>query len=110
MVSDAGERWLGSGPVDLLDERRSIKAGEEARIAVRPMQPSAWQEVQPGDALHLRERVGQTLGVAIVAECVGVPHDAPLRLDAIRLRPGAALLERRDNPWGPARWLRRFLR
>ncbi len=92
LVTESGETRLGSGPIDLLDERRSIKPGQTGRVAIRPMDPSDWREVGTSDALHLRERVGQTLGVATVKERVGVPDEAPLRLDAIPLRPGAVRL------------------
>jgi hypothetical protein len=92
-----GETWLGSGPIDLLDERRSIKPGEAGRVAIRPMDPSAWRTVGAEDVLHLRERVGQTLGIATVRARVGVPDAAPLRFDAVPLRPGEVLLERRES-------------
>jgi hypothetical protein len=92
-----GESWLGSGPIDLLGEQRSIKPGEAGEVAIRPMDPSAWRTVGPQDVLHLRERVGQTLGVATVRERVDVPDQASLRRDAVPLRPGEALLERREG-------------
>lgn len=96
LVAGADETWLGSGPVDLLDERRSIKPGHTGRVAIRPMYPTAWQHVDTEHVLHLRERIGQTLGIATVTARVDVPDDAPLRLDAVRRRPGeVAYLERR---------------
>ncbi len=97
LVAEDCETWLGSGPLDLLDERRSIKPGEKGRVAIHPMDPSAWRRVGTSDVLHLRERVGQTLGIATVRERVGVPDEAPLRLDAVPLRPGEVRLERREN-------------
>ncbi len=96
-VAEDGETWLGSGPIDLLDERRSIKPGEAGRVAIRPMDPSAWRGVGTSDVLHLREAVGQTLGGATVQERVGVPEEAPLRLDAVPLRPGEVRLKRREG-------------
>ncbi len=96
LVGD-GETWLGSGPIDLLDERRSIKPGEAGRVAIRPMDPSAWRTVGPQDVLHLRERVGQTLAIATVQDRIRVPDEAPLQFDAVPLRPGEARLERRGS-------------
>jgi len=96
LVGD-GETWLGGGPIDLLDERRSIRPGEIGRVPIRPMDPSAWRAVGPKDLLHLRERVGQTLGIATVRDRVAVPDTAPLRLDAVPLRPGEVFLERRES-------------
>jgi hypothetical protein len=81
----------------LLDERRSIKPGEAGRVAIRPMDPAAWRGVGTSNVLHLRERVGQTLGVATVQERIGVPEEAPLRLDAVPLRPGQVRLVRRES-------------
>jgi hypothetical protein len=100
LVSGDGETWLGSGPLDLRDERRSIKPGESGRVAIHPMNPSAWRGVDAQCVLHLRERVGQTLGVATVMERVDVPDAAPLRLDAVPLRPGEVYLERREGLLG----------
>jgi hypothetical protein len=91
------ETWVGSGPIDLLEGRRSIKPGTTGSVAIRPMDPTAWRTVSQHDVLHLRERVGQTLGVAVVRERIDVPHDAPLRHDAVPLRPGQALLEHRES-------------
>lgn len=91
-VNGDGERWLGSGPIDLVN-CLSIKPGATGPIRIRPMDPSAWLDVQAETVLHLRERVGQTLGVATVVDRVGVPDAAPLRLGAVPLRPGEALLE-----------------
>lgn len=97
LVPDSEPTVVGSGPVDLLDGRRSIRPGETGRVAVHPMDPSAWRGVADGSVLHLRERPGQTLGVAVVRERVGVPDAAPLRLDAVPLRPGATPLVRQDG-------------
>lgn len=97
LVRGSDETCVGSGPLDLLDEQRSIKPGQSGRIAIRPMDPSAWRQVDDGSLLHLRERVGQTLGVATVEERVGVPDAAPLRLDAVPLRPGEQRLVHRDG-------------
>ncbi|MCL3862527.1 hypothetical protein [Actinotalea sp. K2] len=91
------ERCLGSGPIDLLDGRRSIKPGDSGRIAIHPMDPSAWRGIDTPSVLHLRERVGQTLGVAMVTARVDVPDEAPLRLDAVPLRPAEVRLVRRDE-------------
>jgi hypothetical protein len=91
------ETWVGSGPIDLLEGRRSIKPGATGSVAIRPMDPSVWRTVAPLDVLHLRERVGQTLGVAVVRERIAVPHDAPLRHNAVPLRPGQAFLEHRPG-------------
>ena len=92
--SDHSERLTsaGSGPRGgerrLSDTRRLLRTFE----CVRAMDPSQWRDVTAGAVLHLRERVGQTLGVAVVAERVRIPQDAPLRLEAVRLPPGAAWL------------------
>lgn len=97
LVSRDGETWLGSGPLDLRDGRRSIKPGESGRVGIRPMDPSAWRGVDARCVLHLRERVGQTLGVATVIQRIDVPNAAPLRVDVVPLRPGAVYLERREG-------------
>jgi hypothetical protein len=96
-VSAEGEVFVGSGPLDLLDDRRSLKPGGTCRVAIRPMDPSAWRQVDAGSRLHLRERPGQTLGVATVISRVGVPDAAPLRLDAAPLRPGERHLVRSES-------------
>ena len=88
VVSDGEDTVVGSGPIDLLDEQRSIKPGQTGRVAIHPMDPVAWQQIGEGNQLHLRERPGQTLGVATVRKRVGVPEAAPLQLDALPLRPG----------------------
>lgn len=66
-----------------------------SRVAIRPMDPSAWRGVDARCVLHLRERVGQTLGVATVIKRIDVPNAAPLRLDVVPLRPGEVYLEHR---------------
>lgn len=48
-------------------------------MLIRPMEPADWQGVGDGTVLHLRERVGQTLGVPTVHDVMGVPEDGPLR-------------------------------
>ena len=83
-VDDEG--WLGSGPLDVID-LRSIRPGAKGAVRIYPMQPSSWRDVGAGTVLDLRERVGQTLGVAVVRERIGVPDEALLRLDAVPLRP-----------------------
>ena len=88
-VDDEG--WVGSGPLDVLD-LPSIKPGATGRVRIYPMDPSSWRDVCAGTVLHLRERVGQTLGVAVVRERIGVPDEAPLRLDAVPLRPNESRL------------------
>lgn len=108
LVTGDDETWLGSGPVDLLDERPSIKPGDVGRIAIHPMDPSAWRGVDARSRLHLRERIGQTLEVATVMKRVDVPDEAPLRLDAVPLRPGEVRLARRDGLM--ARVVERFRR
>ena len=97
LVSTGGETCVGSGPIDLLDEQRSIKPGHTGRVAIHPMDPSVWRRVGDGSLLHLRERPGQTLGVATVKERVDVPDVAPLRFDAVPLRPGEQRLVRRGG-------------
>ena len=67
------ERWLGSGPLDLVDAR-SIKPGTTGSIKIYPMHPSSWLGVGVGAVLHLRERVGQTLGIAVVLDRVQRPR------------------------------------
>lgn len=108
LITGDVETWLGSGPLDLLDGQRSIKPGGAVRVAIHPLVPIGWRAVQAKSTLHLRERVGQTLGVATVVERVDVPDDAPLRFDAVPLRPGEALLTRQDGL--RARVARRFRR
>ena len=93
VVEEAAERWVGSGPIDFADEQRSIKPGGVGHVKIRPMAPASWHGVGAGSVLHLRERVGQTLGVATVASSIGVPADAPLRLSRVPLRSGAVRLE-----------------
>lgn len=93
LVEAAGESWRGSGPIDIVSETRSIKPGQQGEVRIYPMDPAQWRDVIAGAVLHLRERVGQTLGVAAVTERVRVPQDAPLRLDAAQLPPGAAWLQ-----------------
>lgn len=97
LVGPTGETWVGSGPIDLLDGRRSIKPGNSGSIAIYPMDPSAWQAVGSGSVLHLRERVGQTLGVATVKERIDVPASAPLRFDAVPARPNRQQFVRVDG-------------
>ena len=97
LAGAAGETWVGSGPIDLPDEQRSIKPGQSGRVAIYPMDPSAWLSVEGGSVLHLRERAGQTLGVATVKERVDVPAVAPLRFDAVPPRPGRQRLVRVDG-------------
>lgn len=106
-VDGAQESWLGGAPIDLLDDQRSIRPGQVGRVAIRPMDPQVWRDVHPGAVLHLRERVGQTLGTATVEERVGVPDHAPPHLDRIPPRPNAVLLFRED-PTQHRRWLRRL--
>lgn len=84
----AEESWRGSGPIDIVGETRSIKPGQQGEIRIYPMDPSQWRDVTAGAVLHLREKVGQTLGVAVVTESVRVPQDAPLPLEEL----GAAWL------------------
>jgi hypothetical protein len=91
-LETAQESWRGSGPLDIVGEARSIKPGQQGEIRIYPMDPSQWHDVAAGAVLHLRERVGQTLGVAVVTGCVRVPQDAPLRLEGVRLPAGAARL------------------
>ena len=93
VVEEAAERWVGSGPIDLADEQRSIKPGGVGRVKIRPMDPASWHGVGAGSVLHLRERVGQTLAVATVVSSIGVPADAPLWLSQVPLRSGAVRLE-----------------
>lgn len=88
VAAEAAERWVGSGPVDFGDEQRSIKPVGVGRAKIRPMDPASWHGVGAGSVLHLRERVGQTLGVATVASSIDVPADAPLRLSQVPLRSG----------------------
>jgi hypothetical protein len=88
----AEESWRGSGPIDIVGETRSIKPGYQGEIRIYPMDPSQWRDVTAGAVLHLREKVGQTLGVAVVTESVRVPQDAPLRLEGVRLPAAAARL------------------
>lgn len=107
LVSGGDEVWVGSGPLDLLDEQRSIKPGHNGQVAIHPMDPSAWQDVDSGSVLHMRERVGQTLGVANVTTRVGVPDAAALRLDAVSVRSGEKRLGRTD---GIFKWVLRVLR
>ena len=92
LVEAARESWRGSGPIDIVGESRSIKPGQQGEVRIYPMDPSQWLDVTAGAVLHLRERVGQTLGVAVVAERVRVPQDAPLLLEGVRLPPGAVWL------------------
>lgn len=106
LVEAAGESWLGEGPLDLAVGRRSMKPGAAGQVRLHPMQPAHWREVRVGAVLHMRERVGQTLGIAQVTEIVDVPDDAPLRLDRVRQRPGRVLL--RAERW-PHRVIRRVL-
>ena len=89
-------QWLGSGPLDLVDAR-SIKPGATGVIKIYPMDPRSWSGVGVGATLHLRERVGQTLGVAVVLERVQVPDEAPLRLDAVPPKPNQARLVARPT-------------
>lgn len=91
LVRDSGEHWVGSGPLDVADGP-SIKPGATGTVHVHPMDPAQWRDVKPGAVLHLRERVGQTLGVATVRERVAVPDHAGLRLEIEQLRPGRARL------------------
>lgn len=97
-VDGPDEVWLGSGPIDLLDEQRSIKAGATGRVAIHPTNPAVWRNVAAGAVLHLRERVGQTLGIAEVIERVNVPDHTELRLDAVPLRPGEVPLVAEQPP------------
>jgi hypothetical protein len=92
-IEAAGESWRGSGPIDIVGARASIKPGEQGGVRIYPMDPAQWRDVTAGAVLHLRERAGQTLGVAAVSERFRVPQDAPLRLEAERLPPGAAWLQ-----------------
>jgi hypothetical protein len=92
LLEAAEESWRGSGPIDIVGETRSIKPGQQGEVRIYPMDPSQWRDVTVGAVLHLREKVGQTLGVAVVAERIRVPQDAPLRLEEVRLPPGAARL------------------
>lgn len=104
VVDGVVERWLGTGPIDLADEQRSIKPGTSGRVMIRPMDPAPWHGVGAGSVLHMRERVGQTLGVATVAESVNVPDNAPLRLDAVPQRQGQVRLESvQPTLWGRLR-------
>lgn len=97
---DQSEGWpLGSGPIDLLAGQRSLRPGQSGPVAVRPMDPAPWRDVDAGAVLHLRERAGQTLGVADVVRRVDLPEDAPLRLDAVPLRPGAVALTEDLPTW-----------
>lgn len=98
-IENAEERWLGSGPLDVTTGP-SIKPGATGTVHVHPMDPAPWREVGPGAVLHLRERVGQTLGLATVRERVALPDQAPLRLDEVPLRPG----EVRLVATGPSLW------
>jgi len=98
-AENADERWLGSGPIDVTTGP-SIKPGATGVVHVHPMDPSSWREVGAGAVLHLREREGQTLGVATVRERVAVPDQAPLRLDRDPLRYG----EVRLAATGPSLW------
>ena len=65
--------------------------------------PPSWMGVRAGAVLHLRERIGQTLGVAVVLDCVQVPDEAPLRLDAVHLASNAEWLGTRPTLWGRSR-------
>lgn len=107
-VDASDESWLGSGPIDLMDEQRSIKPGHSGRVAIRPMDPQVWRGVQAGTVLHLRERVGQTLGVATVEGRVRMPDHAPLRPDPAPLRGAVPLraegARRLMTPWGERAW------
>lgn len=85
-VDGSDERWLGSGPLDLIDTR-SIKPGATGSIKIYPMHPPSWRGVGAGAVLHLRERVAQTLGVAVILDRVQVPDEATLRLDTVPVRP-----------------------
>ena len=84
----AGEAFLSAGPIDLLDDRISLRPGETARIAIRPMHPPVWGEVQRESVLHLRERRGQTLGIATVLGRVEVPNHSRLLLEDVVQRVG----------------------
>lgn len=92
LVAASGETFLGSAPIDLADGQRSIRSGSAGRVRLHPLLPADWRLVQPGATVHLRERPGQTLGVGTVLERVGVPDEAPLRMDHHHLRPGAVEL------------------
>jgi hypothetical protein len=107
-IDGADEHWLGSGPLDVTSGP-SIKPGGTGAVRVYPMDPSQWQQVGPGALLHLRERVGQTLGVATVRQRVAVPDHAPLRLEAEHPRAGAVrLVAAPSSPWRRLRtWLHR---
>lgn len=97
------EQWVGSGPLDVT-EAPSIKPGTGGAIRLYPMNPAQWQGVGPGSVLHLRERVGQTLGVATVHQRIDVPDHADLDLSGERLRPGAVYLEiSRASVWARLR-------
>ena len=98
LVDGEAERWLGSGPLDVV-EALSIKPGATGPIKIYPLYPPDWVGVGPGAVLHLRERRVKTLGIAVVKERVDVPDDAPLRLDAIRLPPNAVLLVEQPPDW-----------
>jgi len=103
-IESAGERWLGSGPLDVTDGP-SIKPGATGMVRVHPMDPAPWGEVGPGAVLHLRERVGQTLGLATVRDRVALPDQAPLRLDEDLLRPGEVrLVATGPSMWDRLRW------
>lgn len=98
LTEGTDERWLGSGPLDGIDAR-SIKPGATRSIKIYPMHPADWLAVGPGAVLHLRELIGQTLGVAVVLDRVNVPDEAPLRLDAIPLRSNEVRLLARRTVW-----------
>lgn len=87
LVQEHVERWLGTGPIDLLQGRRSLKPGDIGPVALHPMVPSSWQDIDRGDVLHMRERPGRTLGIAEVKDRVALPDEAPLKLP---LAPPAA--------------------
>ena len=99
------ERWVGSGPLDVI-AAPSIKPGTTGTVRIHPMTPREWQGIAPGAVLHLRERVGQTPGVATVRQLIAVPDHADLNLDNERLRPGAVrLVTARPSRWGSLRAL-----
>lgn len=88
------------GPIDLVDPARSIKPGDEALIRVYPLQPERWTGALVGTEIALLWRPGRSpRGIGLVEQRVNVPESAaPLHRDRLRLRPGAAILWRKQPP------------
>lgn len=87
------------GPIVLAESgRRSVAPGGEAVVHVRPLQPAAWIDVEPGMQLCFGKRWARALGDGQVLERLGVPRkEVPLRLPPLPRGSTAAVLHRRPT-------------